>query len=199
MQKLPHAKPELASRYPGTNLSEDDKKRMAAWQIGVEELVNRPELIVYNVSDAIRSILAHVFTTAEQMLGRDKALAVAEAYGKEAGKLGYGSFLRGNNLKGGPQAMAMYQDLAHARRGYQHASALFAEYDDRTVRVTRTNCQYFSKERGTRDVYTEAIERGMLAGYIEIDPSLERIDNPTCLCKGSPQGCEHIFVFKARA
>ena len=199
MQKLPHAKPDLAARYPGTNLSEDDKKRMAAWQIGVEELVNRPELIVYNISDAIRSLLALVFQTAEQMLGREKAVALAEAYGKEAGKIGYGSFLRGNNLKGGPEALALYQDLAHARRGYQHASALFADYDDRSVRVTRTNCQYHSKERGTRDIYTEALERGMYTGYMEIDPSLERVDNPRCLCKGSPEGCEHIFVFKPKA
>jgi hypothetical protein len=133
------------------------------------------------------------------MLGREKALALAETYGKEAGKIGYGSFLRGHNLTGGPRAMAMYQDLAHARRGYQHASALFAQYDDHEVRVTRTNCQYFSKERGTPDAYTEAIERGMCAGYIEIDPSLERIDNPRCLCKGTPEGCEHVFVFKAKA
>ena len=167
--------------------------------VRLPELMTRPELVLYAVGQALSATVTRFFTTLERVADEETALKVAHELGAEHGAANYGAFLKNRGLEGGPAAFAEYQDFGHAQRGPRHVDACFAEYDDTTVVVRRTDCVYFWGERGQPNKYVEALEKGMYsAGYPSVDPLWSHTENTYCLCQGSTQGCEHRFIFKKK-
>ena len=196
MKPLGYADPKLLESYPGIQLTDEDRRKMDEATVAIEELMARPELIIYGLGQTLSFVLTALFSRLEEMTDEPTALGLARQLGVEFGKTSYGRFLKNRELPGGPSSMCAYQDFAHALKGPRQASALFATYDDRSVLVKRTDCVYFWGTRGEPNKYIQAFEEGAVEGYRQVDPSLDRVETHWCLCKGSSEGCEHLFVFK---
>jgi hypothetical protein len=197
MQQLPYARPELLEAYPGRGITEEQKASVDDYTAEVEEILTDPALVIYGLARSVSAAFSNVFARVEAAIGEEQALAIAEDFGRTHGTANYRRFLESRNLAGGPRAMCEYQDWAHALRGPRQATALFASFDDTSVVVERTDCVYYFGERGAGNKYVEAIERGMMHGYTDVDPTLSHVENDRCLCKGSAEGCRHRFVFRS--
>jgi hypothetical protein len=199
MRELEYADQALLADYPGTDLSEEDKRAIADSTAGVVEILTSPELIIHGLGESLSVIVTAIFAKVEEVAGAETALEVARRLGREHGERNYSRFLANRGLPGGPRSFCEYEDYGHALRGPRHVKALFARYDETSVYVEREDCLYFCGERGRRNLYIEALEAGMYEGYIAADPRLERVENPRCLCKGDADGCVHRFVFRPEA
>lgn len=195
MQRLEHARSEYLDTYPGSNITEPERKAVDDFTATVEEIVRDGRLIIYGLSQSLSAILTNLAVALEKEVGSDKTLEILRSFGKAHGKRNYALFLQNRGLSSGPRAMCEYQDFAHALRGPRQATALFASYDDNTVLVERSDCVYFFGVRGQPNPYVKAVEEGMIAGYKEVDPSLMEVVNDKCLCMGSSDGCRHRFLF----
>lgn len=183
--------------YPGKNLSAEEKRRMDSYEIEIGELTI--DHIIYSMSRQIELNFQTFYTIAEEIVGEEKALAIAREIGRRYGGLGYQKFLkaRGYTDRGNPQTMVQYQDLVHAIRGPKHTAALFAEQDGSRCVVKRNACIYFSEENPQNGKYTAEFERGCFDGYMAVDKNLKRIEVKKCLCRGSDR-CEQHWIFEEK-
>jgi hypothetical protein len=181
--------------YPGARLPEAEKDRMERYDIPIEEV--SVDHLIYSMSRQIENNFQIFYTMAEEVVGVEKALAIAKEIGRRYGGEGYAKLLtaQGRPRRGEPRMMAMYQDLVHAIRGPKHAAALFAEYDDTRCIVKRTHCIYFSEANPQNGKYTEAFESGCFEGYVAADDNLLRVEVKRCRFQGA-SGCEQHWVFK---
>lgn len=181
--------------YPGRNLSDREKQRMDSYDIGIGELT--VDHIIYSMSRQIENNFMTFYTVAEDLIGEEKALELANQIGRRYGGLGYANLLKSMGLgnEGSPRTMAIYQDLVHAIRGPKHAAALFAEYDDARCVVRRNACIYFSEKFRDNGKHTSAFEQGCFAGYMAADKNLKRVEVVKCLCRGA-DSCEQHWVYK---
>ncbi len=196
MKPRPYADEKLLETYPGIHLTDEDKRKIDESTVVIPELLSRGDLILYGVGQALSAMVTLFFRKLEEITDERTALDLAYQLGLEHGNANYGRFLRNRGLPGGPESMCEYQDFGHGVRGPRHARALFAVHDDNAVLVKRTDCLYFWGMRGEPNRYVETLEKGIVEGYKQVDPRLDHVENPRCLCKGSAEGCEHRFVFK---
>lgn len=180
---------------PGMNLSQREKERMDNYEIKIEELT--ADHVIYSMSRQIENNFQVFYKVAEDIVGEEKALEIANEVGRRYGGTGYAKLLKayGAGDRGSPRMMALYQDLVHAIRGPKHTAALFAEYDDERCTVRRDRCIYFSEAFPELGKYGGAFETGCCEGYLNADKNMIRIDNPRCRWKGDGT-CEHNWVFK---
>jgi hypothetical protein len=151
--------------------------------------------IVYAQSRSFANLFHNIFDVVRERFGEERATEVAQSLGRRYGVNNYGGFLRSRGVKeGSPALMCEFQDMAHAIRGPDHASALFGEFDEERCMVKRTKCIYFSDHPAGMGQYTAIFEAAVAEGYQEVDPALERVDNPRCLCKGD-SSCEVSLWF----
>ena len=181
--------------YPGRNLSAEERRRMDTYEIKINELT--VDHIIYSMSRQIENNFMTFYAVAEELIGEQKALQIANEIGRRYGGLGYANLLKAMGLgnEGSPRTMALYQDLVHAIRGPKHAAALFAEHDDKRCVVRRKACIYFSEKFPNNSKYTSAFEQGCFAGYMAADKNLKRVDVIKCLCRGA-DSCEQHWVYK---
>jgi len=181
--------------YPGAGLSSAERDRLERYDISIGELTI--DHLVYSMSRQIEANFQTFYTVAQEVAGRESALAIAREIGRRYGGQGYAKLLRaqGRERRGEPKMMALYQDLVHSIRGPKHAAALFAEYDDTRCVVRRTQCIYFSDENPGNGVYTEAFEAGCFEGYVAADDNLLAVEVKHCRFQGAA-GCEQHWVFK---
>lgn len=195
-QTLEYADPALVERYPGAVLSAQDRRKFDEGSFEVAEILTRPDVLLYGLGQALSVMFTSSFETLAEVVGKEAALDVARQVGRKHAAKNYGQFLKSRGYEGGAKAFCEYQDYGHSLRGPRHVSALFAEYNENSVLVTREDCVYFWGERGQPNKYVEALESGMYEGYREVDPLFEGVENSRCLCKGSPDGCQHLFIFR---
>lgn len=193
---MEYADPALLEAYPGMRLSPEDRAMVDQSTAPVVEILQRPDLIIHALGESLSVIVTAIFEEVAHATGPETALAVARSLGRRHGERNLRRFLENRGLPGGARSFCEYEDYGHALRGPRHVQALFATHDDTTVVVHRSDCLYFCGRRGTPNPYIEALEAGMYEGYAAADPLLERVENPRCLCKGDPDGCEHRFVFR---
>lgn len=181
--------------YPGRNLSDKERQRMDTYEIAIDQLT--ADHIIYSMSRQLENNFMTFYTVAEELIGEDKALELANEIGRRYGGLGYANLLKAMGLgnEGSPRTMALYQDLVHAIRGPKHAAALFAEHDDKRCIVRRKACIYFSEKFPDKGKYTSAFEQGCFAGYKAADKNLKRVEVKQCLCRGA-DSCEQHWVYQ---
>jgi hypothetical protein len=181
--------------YPGAGLSPSEKDRMERYDISIGEVT--VDHLVYSMSRQIEHNFQSFYTVAEELAGKDTALAIAHEIGRRYGGQGYSRLLKaqGRERRGEPRMMALYQDLVHSIRGPKHAAALFAEYDDTRCIVRRKQCIYFNEENPQNGPYTEAFEAGCFEGYVAADDNLLAVEVKRCRFQGA-DGCEQHWVFK---
>jgi len=170
--------------------------RMESYDISLEEVTT--DHLVYSMSRQIENNFQTFYTTAEEVVGVENALAIARQIGRKYGGEGYRKLLRarGREGRGDPRMMALYQDLVHSIRGPKHAAALFADYDDTRCIVRRKACIYFDESNPKNGKYTEAFEAGCFEGYVAADANLLRVEVKHCRFQGA-DGCEQHWVFKS--
>jgi hypothetical protein len=181
--------------YPGARLSADERRRIETYEITIDELTI--DHLVYSMSKQIENNFQTFYSTAEDVVGEEKALEIAHEIGRRYGGAGYAQLLRayGREQRGEPRMMALYQDLVHAIRGPKHAAALFAEWTDTECIVRRKQCIYFSEVNPANGKYTEAFEAGCFEGYVAADDNLLRVEVVRCRFQGA-DGCEQHWVFE---
>ncbi len=181
--------------YPGAGLSASERDRMERYDISIAEVT--VDHLVYSMGRQIENNFQSFYTVAEELVGKESALAIAREIGRRYGGQGYAKLLKaqGREGRGEPRMMALYQDLVHSIRGPKHASALFAEYDDTRCVVRRDHCIYFSEENPRNGPYTEAFEAGCFEGYVAADDNLLAVEVKHCRFQGA-EGCEQHWVFK---
>ena len=194
MSQEPYARNHLLF-YPGAGLSEDERHRTENYEIRIAELTT--DHLIYSMSRQIENNFQTFYTTAEDVVGEERALEIAREIGRRYGGQGYAQLLRSydQDRRGDPRMMALYQDLVHAIRGPKHAAALFAEYDDTRCIVRRRQCIYFNEARPENGKYTEAFEAGCFEGYVAADDNLLRVEVIRCRFQGA-DGCEQHWVFE---
>lgn len=197
MTQEPYARNHLLF-YPGARLSKAERERMERYDIGIDEIT--VDHLVYSMSRQIENNFQSFYTVSEEIVGEERALAIAREIGRRYGGQGYASLLvaQGRPRRGEPRMMALYQDLVHSIRGPKHAAALFAEYDDTRCIVRRTECIYFNEDNPQNGKYTEAFEAGCFEGYVAADDNMLRVEVVHCRFQGAP-GCEQHWVFKPPA
>jgi hypothetical protein len=153
--------------------------------------------LVYSMSKQIEENFQTFYTVATDVVGEELALKIAEEIGRRYGGGGYAKWLVAHGYTEGagtPQTMALYQDLVHALRGPKHTSALFAEYDDERCVVKRHQCIYYSEDQPQNGIFTEAFERGALAGYMSVDSNLIDVKVVQCRFQGATS-CEQHWIY----
>jgi hypothetical protein len=184
--------------YPGAGLSPAERDRMERYDISIGEIT--VDHLVYSMGRQIENNFQSFYSVAEELAGKDTALAIAREIGRRYGGQGYARLLQaqGRERRGEPRMMAIYQDLVHSIRGPKHATSLFAEYDDTRCIVRRRSCIYFSEEHPQNGIYTEAFELGCFEGYVAADDNLLEVKVVHCKYQGA-DGCEQHWVFKPPA
>jgi hypothetical protein len=187
MRREPYASRNLLF-YPGLSLSEDEKRRMDALEVPIEELTT--DHLVYSMGRQIEANFQSFYTVAEEIVGEGAALEIAREIGRRYGGGGYAKLLAayGTPGEGTARMMALYQDIAHAIRGPKHTSALYAEYDDDRCVVERDHCIYYDESRPENGKYTGAFEEGCFEGYVAADRNLDRVEVHRCRWRGD-DGC----------
>lgn len=187
MEREPYARRNLLF-YPGLNLSEEEKRRMDNLEVPIEELT--VDHLVYSMGRQIETNFQSFYTVAEEIVGEEAALQIAQEIGRRYGGGGYAKLLEayGTPGVGSARMMALYQDVAHAIRGPKHTSALYAKYDDERCIVERDHCIYFDERRPENGKYTGAFEAGCFEGYVAADANLDRVVVHRCRWRGD-DGC----------
>jgi hypothetical protein len=189
----PHANRKLLF-YPGGNLSPAERRKIDDYTLELHEITG--DHLVYALSRQVEKNFQTFYSLAEEVVGEQRALEIAEAIGSRYGGTGYATWLASHGYEGAgtPQTMARYQDLVHAIRGPKHTAALFAHYDDERCVVRRNACIYFDDDVPDNGKYTGAFERGCFAGYKRADENIVDIEVLTCRWRGDA-GCEIHWVF----
>jgi hypothetical protein len=185
--------PNIAPAVPNGN-ELDGRQAIDDLTIESAAVLESSQLQLYGLSAGLTRFVNGLLNQVSETYGHAAALTLARAFGRRHASTGYRMFLTANHMNSGPEAMRKYQDLAHSLRGPRHATALFAKLEGKCVIVCRTDCVYFGRERGQSDDMIEALEQGMLEGYLDVDPAM-RVENLKCLSKGNSDGCEHRFIF----
>ncbi|MTD54012.1 hypothetical protein [Amycolatopsis pithecellobii] len=193
-----HASDELSARYPGRDLTDEQKNAVRDATASIEQLVETEGLLTFAVGEALSSFVTGILESVAEIAGEEAAIAAAVQVGHRYGRENYSKYLRNRGLTSSPEVFCAYQDYMHAVRGPRHATALWATYGDDSVTVERSDCLYFSGERGTPNRIVAAMEASIVEGYQQVDPQL-RMENPRCLTKGNPEGCLHLFRFSQPA
>jgi hypothetical protein len=168
--------------YPGHSLSAEERARMDAYDIDLEEVTI--DHLVYSMGRQIELNFQTFYSVAETVVGEEKALEIAYEIGRTYGGQGYAKFLAARGAEGGPRMMALYQDLVHSIRGPKHTSALYAEHQPDRCVVRRRQCVYYNEERPENGKYTEAFEAGCFEGYKAADPNLREVEVVRCRFRG---------------
>lgn len=181
--------------YPGHRLTDEDRRRMEAYEIPIEELT--VDHLVYSMSRQIENNFQSFYTVAEEVIGEERALEIAREIGRRYGGQGYARLLEAEGLgkDGSARMMALYQDLVHSIRGPKHASALYASHDEGRCVVKRRQCIYFNEDAPQNGKYTGAFESGCFEGYAAADDNLLRVEVHACRWKGD-DGCEQHWVYQ---
>lgn len=194
-KRMPYATQEMLDRYPGAGMTDEQKEMMDQRRGTIEDLVENPGLLIYNLRQQTSQVYSVVFEKLAEVTDEATALKVAYDYGYQRGVRNYSRFLTSHGYDGGPEAFCEYQDYGHAM--YGNPGALWAEYDEEAgvVIVRRSECHTFWGERGTPNKFTRAIEEGVARGQMDVDPYYMAIENPKCISKGDVDGCEHHCIF----
>jgi hypothetical protein len=181
--------------YPGSRLSDDERRRMDTYDIGIDEVT--VDHLVHSLARQVEQNFQTFYTVAQEVVGEEAALEIARLIGRRYGGKGYAMLLeaQGSPGAGSARTMALYQDLVHSIRGPKHAAALFAEHTESRCVVRRTQCIYFSEERPENGKYTGAFESGAFEGYRDADENLLRVEVHKCKWKGDA-GCEQHWVYQ---
>lgn len=182
--------------YPGRGLSEDERRRMDTFDIGIADV--SVDHLVYSMGKQIENNFQTFYTVAESVVGEEKALEIAHEIGRRYGGIGYANLLRAQGVTGGgePRMMALYQDLVHSLRGPKHTAALYAAYDDSRCIVRRSECIYYNEEHPENGKYVGAFEAGCFQGYGDADPNLVRVETKRCRWRGDGD-CEQHWLFRS--
>ena len=180
--------------YPGRMLRDEEKRRMDNYEIEIDEVTI--DHLVYFMGKQIENNFQTFYTVAEEIVGEEKALEIAREIGLRYGGKGYETLLKAKGLgrNGSARMMALYQDLVHSVRGPKHASALYAEHDEKRCVVKRKECIYYSEANPENGKYTEALELGCFEGYKAADENLLRVEVHKCRYRGDA-GCEQHWVY----
>ena len=194
MEREPYTKNPLLF-YPGRRLSDEDRRRIDEYDIAIDEI--SLDQLIYGLSRQIEMNFMTFYTVAESVVGEKKALEIANEAGRRYGGKGYEKLLKvqGMGDRGSARMMALYQDLVHSIRGPKHASALYAEHDEKRCVVRRKECIYFNEQHPENGKYTEAFELGCFDGYKDADKNLLRVEVHKCRYRGD-QGCEQHWVYE---
>ena len=194
MEREPYANNPLLF-YPGRRLSDEDRRRIDEYDIAIDEI--SLDQLIYGLSRQIEMNFMTFYTVAESVVGEKKALEIANEAGRRYGGKGYEKLLKvqGMGDRGSARMMALYQDLVHSIRGPKHASALYAEHDEKRCVVRRKECIYFNEQHPENGKYTEAFELGCFDGYKDADKNLLRVEVHKCRYRGD-QGCEQHWVYE---
>jgi len=181
--------------YPGRRLSDEEKRRIENYDIEIDEIT--VDHLIYSMSKQIENNFQTFYSVAEEIVGEEKALAIAHEIGLRYGGKGYETLLKAKGLgrDGSARMMALYQDLVHSIRGPKHTSALYAEHDEKRCVVRRKECIYFSEQHPENGKYTEALELGCFEGYKAADQNLLRVEVHKCRYRGDA-GCEQHWVYE---
>ena len=168
---------------------------MDEYDIAIDEI--SLDQLIYGLSRQIEMNFMTFYTVAESVVGEEKALEIANEAGRRYGGKGYEKLLKvqGMGDRGSARMMALYQDLVHSIRGPKHASALYAEHDEKRCVVRRKECIYFNEQHPENGKYTEAFELGCFDGYKDADKNLLRVEVHKCRYRGD-QGCEQHWVYE---
>jgi hypothetical protein len=180
--------------YPGAGLSAEERRRMDEYDLEIGDVT--VDHLVYSLSRQVENNFQIFYTVAEDLIGADRALELAQEIGRRYGGRGYAQFLlaRGHGSNGSAQLMAQYQDLVHSIRGPKHTSALYAEHTPSRCIVRRDECIYYSDAFPENGKYTNAFEAGCFEGYRAADANLLRVEVHRCRCRGDA-GCEQHWVY----
>jgi hypothetical protein len=181
--------------YPGRRLNATEKQRMEDYDIGIGEVTT--DHLVYSLSRQVETNFQTFYLVAQDIVGEEKALEIAQETGRRYGGKGYAKLLAAQGTPGAGSArmMALYQDLVHSIRGPKHAAALYAKHSDSRCVVKRTECIYYSEDNPENGKYTGAFESGCFEGYREADENLLRVEVHRCRWKGD-SGCEQHWVYQ---
>jgi hypothetical protein len=180
--------------YPGAGLSAEERRRMDEYDLEIADVT--VDHLVYSLSRQVENNFQVFYAVAEELIGVDRALELAQEIGRRYGGRGYAQFLaaRGHGAKGSAQLMAQYQDLVHSIRGPKHTAALFAEHTGSRCIVRRKECIYYSDAFPENGKYTNAFEAGCFEGYRAADENLLRVEVYKCRCRGN-DSCEQHWVY----
>ena len=193
MQRIQYAKDRPIIMMPAANLSAEEKAKIDNLSFRIEELT--ADHVVYSLSQMFVKTLNTLLAMFGEFAGDELAVRLARTFGERLGYAQWSNFLKGKGVKRGtPELMAEYQNMVHSIRGPAHASALWAEFDDRKCVVRRKKCgTYEGHPPGTGQYENDRLE-GVFDGYIKADPGLEKIEHvlpcPNC------ENCEMIFWYK---
>jgi hypothetical protein len=176
LKPLPWARSagEALRRYRERQPGPQDLERVAACQTTPEEFLDNPQLRVRAMEHELAWMFGNLMTVLEETLDRQTACKVAYAAGRRHGKHWLGTFLSGNGLAGGPEAMAMWQDTGHSAAG--HLTALFAHYDEELVETVSTDDSF---NTGTLSPVAMAFFDGLIDGNKAADPGLSYVEELT--------------------
>ena len=180
LKRLPWAaEAELAlARYQDEQPSAEDLRKLEAYELAPLDYFERPHLRVKSLESQLTHMIRTWLQAAEAVLPEADACNVAYAAGLSHGSRRLSTFLNRQDLPGGTEMMAMFQDTAHASAGVRHVSALFARYDDELVEVSRTE-DSFGAYGGLESPGFKAFFDGIIDGYKKADPRLSSAEEMT--------------------
>lgn len=161
--------------YKAEQPSQEEIEKVRDYAIAPIEIFKNPHLRVKSVELELAHLYRAAIGAIIDLLDEDTACKVAYEFGKRHGARRLSTFYKGHNLSGGVEAMAMWQDYAHATVGPMHTSALFADYDHEMVEVSRTE-NSFGSAVGVTSPVEVAFASGFSQGYKSVDPSLSYIE-----------------------
>ncbi|PZU09080.1 hypothetical protein [Sphingomonas sp.] len=161
--------------YRDQQPSAEDLARVDNYQVTPLEYFKNPHLRVRALENEAGHMFRNMIAQMDEHLDEEMARTVAYAAGLAHGKRRMSSFMNGQKLDGGPEAMAKMQDTGHSAAGPRHTTALFAHYNDQLVEVARTEDSY-GAHTGKESPATSAFFDGFIDGYMATDPKLVRIE-----------------------
>lgn len=176
MKTLPWAEEAGAAlvRYREEQPSPADLERVDTYQTTPTEMLRNPHLKVRAIENELTHMFRNFVGTIAQILDAETAAKVAYAAGLAHGKRRLSTFFAGQGLTGGVEAMAKWQDSAHAAAGARHTTALFAHYDHEIIEVVRTEDSFGASDQQSPVV--NSYFAGFIDGYKSIDPKLSHVE-----------------------
>lgn len=191
--KAPRYQPSASLRfYPAARMSEERRRKIRDLELHPEDITF--DDILVNTAGAYTGTFYKVMGMVEERWGPEAVVEIVRALGFRNGKASLEKWLSNHGeTEGSAELMCMYEDLAHALRGPDHANAV-SEYDDHRVVVTRTRCGWHTGRPENSPSYCRYFSAGAIRGYGEADPALLEVRTVTCMSYGD-QGCHHEFWY----
>jgi hypothetical protein len=178
--------------YPGARLSEERKRQIQDLDISADEVT--VDDIVFNTAAAYTGTFYLVMGLIEEKWGREAAEEIARSLGRKNGKRNFEKWLENHGVtEGTAELMAKFEDMAHALRGPNHASAV-SEYDDDHVVVTRTRCGWHTGRPDGMQSYCRHFSEEAMRSYGEADPAIKEARTVCCMSYGDDH-CRHEFFY----